>query len=228
MNMKSPLLRTGIVVLALMFAASALAYALKPTQKLADLHPREKLETLIPIQFGDWRGLPANNIVIADPQMAESLSRIYTETLSRTYVDSRGRQVMISIAYGDDQRDGMSMHYPEVCYPAQGFQSRSAKKGQIDTPYGSIRVKRLEMVLGQRLEPITYWAMIGEYQSLGGVEKKMNEMRYSLKGAIPDGLLFRVSSIGRETQIAQREHEEFIVALLGVLSAEAKQRLAGL
>lgn len=221
-------IRSSLVILALMFAASAFAYALKPTQKLADLHPREKLETLIPMQFGDWRGLPANNIVIADPQMADNLSRIYTETLSRTYVDSRGRQIMLSIAYGDDQRDGMNIHYPEVCYPAQGFQSRSAMKGQINTPYGPIRVKRLEMVLGQRLEPITYWTMIGEHQSLGGIDKKLNEMRYSLRGAIPDGLLFRVSSMGRETEIAQRDHEEFIEALLGVLSAETKQRLAGL
>ena len=37
----------------------------------------------------------------------------------------RGRQIMLSIAYGEDQRDGMKLHYPEVCYPAQGFQSRS-------------------------------------------------------------------------------------------------------
>jgi len=224
----TPLLRTGIIVLALMFTASALSYVLKPTQKLTDLHPREKLETLIPMQFGDWRGLPAYNIVIADPQMVESLARIYTETLSRAYVDSRGRQIMLSIAYGDDQRDSMSMHYPEVCYPAQGFQSRSAGKGQIDTPYGPIRVKRLLMVQGQRHEPITYWAMIGEYQSLGGFNKKLNEMRYSVRGVIPDGLLFRVSSIGHETEIAQRDHEEFVRDLLAAVNAESRKRLAGL
>lgn len=226
--MKSPLLRSGIVILAIMFAASALAYLLKPTQKLADIHPREKLEAIIPMQFGDWRGLPANNIVIADPQMAANLSRIYTEILSRTYVDSKGRQIMLSIAYGDDQRDGMNMHYPEVCYPAQGFQTRSINKGQIDTSFGTIRVKRLEMVQGQRHEPVTYWTMVGGYPSLGGIDKKLNEMRYSLRGAIPDGLLFRVSSIGQGTETAYRSHEEFIDALLGTVNTETRQRLAGL
>lgn len=224
----TPLLRSAILILALMFTASALAYVLMPTQKLADLHPREKLETLVPMAFGDWRGMAVDTLVVPDPQMLEALGRIYTETLSRTYVDSRGRRVMLSIAYGDDQRDAMDVHYPEVCYPAQGFQSRSARKGQIDTPYGPIRVKRLEMVLGQRHEPITYWAMIGEHQSLGGIDKKLNEMRYSLNGAIPDGLLFRVSSIGRETEIAYREHDEFVLELLAAVNAESRKRLAGL
>lgn len=226
--MKSPLLRTGIILAALMVVTTALAYAMKPTKKLSDLQPREKLETLVPLQFGDWRGMPSNSIVLPDPQMAENLARIYTETLSRTYGDSRGRQVMLSIAYGDDQRDSMNLHYPEVCYPAQGFQTISAKKGQIDTPYGPIRVQRLIMVHGQRYEPITYWTMIGEHQSLKGFEKKLNEMRYSLKGAIPDGLLFRVSSIGRETEIVQRDHEEFVLDLLAAVNAESRKRLAGL
>ena len=205
MNMKTPLLRTGIIVLALMFAASALAYALKPTQKLADLHPREKIDTLLPQQFGEWRSVPTAHIVLADPRMTETLGRIYTETVSRTYVDSRGRLVMLSIAYGDNQRDSMSMHYPEVCYPAQGFQTRSIRKELLGTSFGPIEVKRLEMVLGQRNEPVTYWTMIGEHATLGGTGKKLNEMRYSLKGIIPDGLLFRVSSVGRETEIAYRD-----------------------
>lgn len=228
MSAKTPLLRTGIVLAALMFAATALAYAMKPTKRLADLQPREKLETLLPMQFGDWRGMPASNVVLADPQMRENLSRIYTETLSRTYVDARGRQIMLSIAYGADQRDGMDLHYPEVCYPAQGFQTRSIRKEALATPFGAIQVKRLEMTLGQRHEPVTYWTVIGEHATLGGTDKKLNEMRYSLKGVIPDGLLFRVSSIGRETGSAYRDHEEFVGALLGALTPEARKRLAGL
>lgn len=223
-----PLVRTGILLAALMFAASVLAYAIKPTTRLVDLQPREKLESIIPNQFGDWRGMPGNNIVLADPQMRENLERLYTETLSRTYIDSKGRRIMLSIAYGEDQRDSMSMHYPEVCYPAQGFETRSDRKGQISTPYGPIQVKRLEMTLGQRNEPVTYWTMIGEHQSLGGVDKKLNEMRYSLGGVIPDGLLFRVSSIGRDSEVIYRDHEDFIAALLAAVSAEARLRLAGL
>lgn len=224
----TPLLRSGIIVAALMFAASALGYAVKPTKKLAELQPREKLEALIPMQFGDWQGVPANNIVLADPQMRENLARIYTETLSRTYVDSRGRQIMLSIAYGDDQRDGMDLHYPEVCYPAQGFQTRSVREEQLTTPFGTIEVKRLEMTLGQRHELVTYWTMIGDRRSLGGIDKKLNELRYSLKGIIPDGLLVRVSSIGADTRAEFDAQDRFVRELVATFSDRTRVRLTGL
>ncbi len=220
-------IRTSFIFLALTFAASALAFALKPTWKLADTQPRERLEALIPMQLGDWRGLPANNIVIADPRMAENLSRIYTETLSRTYVDSRGQQIMLSIAYGDDQRDGMNLHYPEVCYPAQGFQIRASHEGQINTPYGSIRVKRLETSLGSRLEPVTYWTMVGEYQSSWGIDKKINEMRYSLRGLIPDGILIRVSSIDPDSEKAFFLQESFVRDFVAAVNGKDRVRVIG-
>ena len=98
----------------------------------------------------------------------------------------------------------------------------------MDSPHGPIRVKRLLMAQGQRLEPITYWTMIGEHQSLGGIDKKLTEMRYGFRGTVPDGLLFRVSSIGRETEAAYSVHEEFVGALLGALAPENRKRLAGL
>lgn len=220
--------RVGLMLAVLMFAASLLAHAFTPKTKLIQLQPREKLEVLLPNQFGDWRGQPATGIVIADPQAQENLNRLYTEIVSRTYVDSRGRQIMLSIAYGEDQRDSMSMHYPEVCYPSQGFRTISNRIGQVSTPYGSIQVKRLEMALGQRHEPVTYWTMIGEYQSFGGVDKKLNEMRYGMKGVVPDGLLFRVSSIASNSDTAFHDHEEFVATLLGSVSQDARKRLAGL
>lgn len=221
------LLRKSLLMLALMLAVAAIAYAMKPTKKLVDLQPREKLEILLPMQFGDWRAVPTSNVILADPQMRENLERIYTETLSRTYVDSSGRQIMLSIAYGEDQRDGMSIHYPEACYPAQGFQAKASRNDQLVTPFGTIQVKQLEMVLGQRREFVTYWTMIGEFQSIGKMDKKLKEIRYSLKDLIPDGLLFRVSSIGGDADRAFRDHRAFVDALLGVVSQEARKRLAG-
>jgi EpsI family protein len=220
--------RTALILAALMLASSVFATMLKPTQKLADLQPREKLETLVPLQFGDWQGTSVDNLVLPDPQTLDLLNRIYTETLTRTYTDSQGRRIMLSIAYGDDQRDGMDLHYPEVCYPAQGFQARAESQADIATPHGTIRAKRLEMAMGQRYEPITYWTMVGEHQTGKGIQKKLNEMRYSFTGVIPDGMLVRVSSINRDPEQAYRDQETFIQAMLGALSPQARQRLAGL
>jgi EpsI family protein len=220
--------RTALLLAALMLASSVFATVMRPTQKLADLHPREKLATLIPMQFGDWRGEVVDSLVVPDPQMLATLETIYTETLSRTYVDSQGRRIMLSIAYGDDQRDGMNVHYPEVCYPAQGFRAKSESRVDIATPYGTLRAKRLEMDMGPRNEPITYWTMVGEHQTGKGFEKKMNEMKYSFSGIIPDDMLVRVSSISRDPEQAYRDHEAFIQALPGALSPQARLRLAGL
>jgi EpsI family protein len=219
---------TGVVLASLMSASMLLANALKPTKKLVDLQPREKLATLVPLQLGDWRGIAAESVVLPVPEMRENLKRIYTDTLIRTYVDSQGRPIMLSIAYGDDQRDGMNMHYPEVCYPAQGFQALSKRTDLLLTPFGTIQVKRLEMVLGQRHELVTYWTVIGERQSIGKIDKKLDEMSYGLRGLIPDGLLFRVSSIDTNAEAAYELQDEFVNTLLNVVGADNRRRLAGL
>lgn len=219
---------TALLLMALMVASSVFATVMQPTRKLAELHPREKLETLVPMHFGDWRGVAVESLVVPDPQMLATLEAIYTETLSRTYVDSQGRRIMLSIAYGDDQRDGMDVHYPEVCYPAQGFRAKAESQVDIVTPHGVIRAKRLEMAMGPRNEPITYWTMVGEHQAGKGMQKKLTEMKYSLKGVIPDGMLVRMSSISGNPEQAYRDHEAFIGALIEALSPQARQRLAGL
>lgn len=225
---RAALIRTAIVLFALMLIASISTYALKPTQFLAQIQPLGKLANLVPMQFGDWRGIEVDSLVVPDPQMLATLNTIYSETLSRTYTDSKGRRIMLSIAYGDDQRDGMDVHYPEVCYPAQGFRAKEESRADIVTPHGIIHVKRLEMVMDARNEPITYWTMVGEYQTGKGIAKKINEMRYSFSGIIPDGMLVRVSSISSDPEQAYRDHEDFIQAMLGALSPQARKRLAGL
>jgi hypothetical protein len=54
------------------------------------------------------------------------------------------------------------------------------------------------------------------------------EMRYALHGVIPDGLVFRVSSISRDTAGAFRDQGEFTADLLAVMTPEARRRISGL
>jgi EpsI family protein len=156
------------------------------------------------------------------------MQRIYTQTLSRAYVNSRGTVVMLSIAYGDDQRASLAVHYPEVCYPAQGFQVRSNRLDTINTQHGALPVRRLETELSrQRYEPVTYWITIGDRISLGGFERRMIELEYGLQRIIPDGLLFRVSSINRDSAQAFRDQDAFTRDLLATLPAISREWLAG-
>ena len=166
------LLRTGIIIAALMMAASAAAVALRPTHKLADAGPKVDLEAMIPKQFGDWRIDDTIRPVLPSPDVQDKLDKIYNQTLARTYINSRGQRIMLSIAYGGDQSDSMQVHQPEVCYPAQGFQVRKSSLGQLATNHGALPVKRLVATQGSRIEPITYWITVGDEVINAGYKQK--------------------------------------------------------
>ncbi|ABB73555.1 EpsI family protein [Nitrosospira multiformis ATCC 25196] len=225
--MMNPWLR-NCLLLVLMLAASGLALALKPTQKIADQGPAVDLEKIIPKEFGDWREEQHNFIQMVDPQQKELIERIYTQTLSRTYANSNGYRIMLAIAYGDDQRDSMQTHYPEVCYPAQGFELISREKGSVVSPTGSIPVVQLVTSLEKhRIEPVTYWVMIGDMPIVQGWKKKLAEMQYGLRGLIPDGLLFRVSSIDEDNRHAFEMHQAFINDILAAMPVIQRKRFSG-
>lgn len=210
-----------------MFAAAGMAMALKPTNKVADAGPKVDLETLIPKQFGDWKLDETIVPLIANPEQEALINKIYSQTLSRTYVNSRDERVMLSIAYGGDQSDNMAVHKPEVCYPAQGFQILKNTTGTFSTGAGDIPVKRLIATQGQRIEPITYWTTVGDTVAINGLKWKLNQLKYGLTGQIPDGLLFRISSIQANDSAAYRMQDDFSRALLGALTPEGKKRLIG-
>lgn len=217
------------ILMALMLAASGMAVALRPTHKIAEQGPKVDLEAMIPSAFGDWREEKQTSALIIDPAQQETINKIYSKTLSRTYVNPQGERVMLSIAYGEDQRDGMQMHYPEVCYPAQGFQLLSKREADLSLRQSTLRVKRLHTLLGsQRNEPVTYWMVIGTIPTLGGVDKKLAEMHYGMRREIPDGLLFRVSSINTDTSQAYEIQDAFIRSLADNLEPRDKLRLMGI
>ncbi len=218
----------NFVLVTLMVAASGLAIAMRPTQKIADMGPPVKLETMIPKAFGEWREEPQNQTLIVDPQQSELIKRIYSQTLSRTYINSDGYRVMLSIAYGNDQGDAKQVHKPEVCYPAQGFTLKNKQLGLLETESGTIPVTRIQTSLGQRHEPVTYWITVGDYVVSSGLGKKLTEMRYGLNGQIPDGLLIRVSSIDPEVDRAFEMQRKFASQMLLEIKPDYRQRFAGL
>ena len=89
---------------ALCLLAALGAYLLTPRQMLADLEP-VNLEQMVPKQFGDWRALPQNDDVITSPEQDAFIKSIYSQVLSRVYVDDAGHRIMLSIAYTRDQSD---------------------------------------------------------------------------------------------------------------------------
>lgn len=211
-----------------MFAAAGMALALKPTTKVADSGPKIDLETLIPKTFGDWKMDATITPLIANPEQEALINKIYSQTLSRTYVNAAGERVMLSIAYGGDQSDNMAVHKPEACYPAQGFQIlKNSTISSFATEEGSIPVKRLVATQGQRIEPITYWTTVGDKVAISGLKWKFQQVKYGLTGKIPDGLLFRISSIQADETKAYQTQDAFTRDLLKAMSPSGRKRIIG-
>lgn len=218
----------SVLIGVMMVAASGLAVAMKPTKRIADQGVPLVLESLIPRQFGEW-SVDASIVPIqVSPDVQAKLDKVYDQTLARTYVNDQGQRVMLSIAYGGRHGEGMQTHRPEVCYPAQGFSVvKELGIRALTTTYGEIPVKRLVAVHGQRVEPISYWVVVGSVRTEFGLQMKLAQLRYNLTGMVPDGMLVRVSSIDREEGRAYELQEQFIESLLGALSEPHRARIIG-
>ena len=209
--------------------AAGAAFMLTPHNYMADIKPVD-LEQMIPTQLGDWQMEKAAADVITSPEQDAVLKNIYSQIMTRTYINRSGQRVMLSIAYTRDQSDnsGKQSHRPEICYPAQGFSITSSQKVKLSTPYGVVPARHLVAQQGNRIEPITYWTTAGEQVAISGLEMKKAQITYGLQGYISDGLLFRISSIGGDIHKEYKVQQAFIDALLAEQPADTRKRMAGL
>ena len=224
------LTRRAAIAAVLMAVAAGAGQAMVPTRRMALLRGPFKLDQIVPSTFAGWQvdNRTVNGIV--NPQTEELLNKLYSQILNRVYVDANGHSIMLSVAYGADQADDdVQLHYPEVCYPAQGYRVNTNRVGEVPTAQGPIHVRRLETQhLDQFFEPVTYWTVVGDQQSLGGWDRKMAEIRHGLKGEIVDGLLFRVSSRDRNSEQAFAQQADFIRDIVAAMTPQARKQLAGL
>lgn len=220
-------LKVSLIAGCLMVSSAAVTKALVPTHKLADHQPQFQLAQIIPERFGEWQVDTSIVPLQVDPDTQAQLDKIYNQLLSRTYVNRDGERIMLSIAYGGDQSDGMQVHWPETCYTAQGFQVKKTGDEIVDTGYGSLPVRRLNAVVGSRYEPITYWITLGDKATMPGKDLKLTQLRYGLAGTVPDGMLVRVSNLSREPEQAYVLQQRFVTDLLGSLDPVSRKRLIG-
>ncbi|WP_051534673.1 exosortase-associated protein EpsI, B-type [Deefgea rivuli] len=201
-----------VLILMLMLCSAAAAYFLTPSEFLADSR-KITLEEMVPQEFGSWK-IDKNIPVVETPaELQATIDKTYTETLSRTYIDSSGRQVMLSIAYGRNQSDGNNIHRPEVCYPAQGFSVFETGQRSFKLDGSVFKLNQLIAKNNNRIEPVSYWMVIGDKKVLSNRTHKIEQIKMGMKGVIPDGLLFRVSTLGLNSEREYKIQEDFIVEL---------------
>jgi EpsI family protein len=217
----------ALLILVLAIVAAAVAHAWRPTRFLADQRPKIVLEELFPKAFEGWRIDDNIPVQLVSPDQQAMLNKIYNQTLNRTYINDAGYRIMLSVAYGGDQSDGTRAHRPEVCYPAQGFQIMSNSTTTLNAGPSTLPARRLVAQQGGRIEPITYWVLVGETVALSGAEQKMAQLNYSTRGLIPDGMLVRVSSIDGNVKDAYAMQEKFIYQLLTAIPMVLRDRVVG-
>lgn len=211
-----------------MVVTALAAQTFKPNERLADSKPKIQLEQQIPKNFGNWTEDLMQVPVLPNPQLQSKLDALYSSTLARTYRNQMGQQVMLSIAYGSDQSsEATSVHRPEFCYSSQGFKVNN--RGESIAAIGSRRlvVQRLVGVLGKRNEPITYWITLDETATLPGLGRKYEQLRYGLRGQIPDGMLVRVSSINSDEAESFKLQEQFLNDLATSMEPSILKRYFG-
>jgi len=218
----------AITLAVLMCCASVGGLTARPSTKSADKGMSISLESAVPKGFGDWTELPDRSAQVINPQTQELLNKLYSQILTRTYVNKDGYRIMLSMAYGDDQRGGLQAHKPEICYPAQGFKLLNVTDGALATAFGNIEVRRLTTSMGARMEPVTYWLTIGDQVIHNSFDKRIAEIRLGMTGQIPDGLLFRISSIDEDSVRAFAMQQKFTADMMQFVSPETRKQLSGL
>lgn len=220
--------RVAALAMLAMAGSAALAEWARPTIRVSDRHPGFKLEQLFPERFGDWVLYPYSRVVVPPPDQQALLNKIYNQTLTRTYVNPRGERVMLSVAYGGDQSDGLTVHIPDVCYPAQGFKVTDSRNDRLTVAPGFvIPVRHLLTTLGPQIEPVTYWVLMGDEATITNVQRRLVSLRYGLQRLIPEGMLVRVSSYDSDMNAAAAVHARFVADLVASVPAQDRERIVG-
>jgi len=226
---RPPSLQHGLAAI-FMAACFVAAGLMSPHQTWFDHIGKPEFKNVVPTQFGDWVASDdATTSFVVDPRQQEALANLYTQIVSRTYLNkATGRRIMLSLAYGDVQTYSRLLHRPESCYSSQGFKIENLHEEKIQAAGRPINVYRMTATAGGRLEQVTYWIRIGD-KMISGPSEEQNIARFhmSLEGYVADGLLFRVSELSGDARSSDQFQDQFIKDLLHALSPVQREMLVG-
>ncbi|MYM41656.1 exosortase-associated protein EpsI, B-type [Duganella qianjiadongensis] len=221
-------MRLSLAIATMMVLAACATAYLTPTKRLTAKEDAIDLEAAVPKQFGGWTMETGGVPFVPSEDTKELIARIYDQTLNRTYVNSAGERIMLSIAYGGSQTRQLRAHRQEVCYTAQGFQISQLEQANLQIGNSTIRGTRMLARQGDvRVEPVTYWFTMGDTVVQSYVDRQIAQLKYAMSGVIPDGYLYRVSSLSSNSAQAYAKQAAFSTELLSQVDPRLAQRLLG-
>lgn len=216
----------------LAFIALVMAYALAwyftPKQSWYEHLGKPDYVQVIPEKFGDWQDTGEIANVIVTPEQEGILKNIYSQTLARTYINVKTqRRIMLSVAHGVTLVYPKQMHWPEVCYPAQGFVVEKKFYDTVKLPPLEMPVTRLQVHQGMRGEYVTYFMRGGDQLVQGSLKLNLARIFLGLKGYIADGLLFRISEVSNNEALSYQLQNQFLQDLILHLNSKDQASILG-
>jgi len=216
------------VLLALMLLSATLSVWATPTEYLSKMKQRKPLQSYIEPSLDNWQIDNANQVLVTSAVLDEKLQSAYADLLNEHYVNEENKRIMLSVAYSDNQRNGLAVHLPEACYPAQGFEILDVEYIPIRLNNGhKITVEYMNTQRGSRIEPLIYWTVSGEHIYQNNFERKRLSIEYALNNIIPDGLIFRVSTNDSNKEMALEIMTDFVRDFYSSIPEDQKSRFFG-
>jgi EpsI family protein len=217
-------------LLVAMFLILAALFAIKLTPTMHAVNATPDLDTIIPVEFGEWKQITNPFTQVSLTTGGNDLaSQLYDKIVMRTYTNKSGDKVMLAIAYAREQKQDIKIHRPEVCYVAQGFQLFSKTNNTLNMPAAKpINAQRLLVSNQSRYETVSYWIRIGDDYPATGMAARMKILLDGLRGKVLDGILVRVSTAISDqagAATAYQRQEDFLKSLIATLHSDQKRIL---
>lgn len=146
----------------------------------------------MPSVVGEWRSRASAELVLP-PQ--DDSNKLYENLETRIYEADGLPAMMVLAAYSSVQENDIQVHRPEVCYPASGFPIVASHPTKLRFGERTVDAIALKADRGGVVERIIYWVRVGEDFPISWASQRLSMAKSNLKGNIPDGVLFRVSTL---------------------------------
>ncbi|HEY0959869.1 MAG TPA: EpsI family protein [Novosphingobium sp.] len=220
--------RRGFLIGSAMGAAGLAGVALQPVAADPPV-ARGTLAGVIPTSIGAYRIVGTQGLVL--PAETPLTRHLYSDLLIRLYGDPQGSFVMMLAAAGAATGPGLSVHRPERCYPAAGFEIASVSSVPLSAPApAGARARLVTAVRAERRELVHYWVRVGQSFPLTTLDQRLALMAENLQGSLPAARLLRLSVLssgpaGDPAGFARVE--AFSRDLLNALSPEGRHLMLG-
>lgn len=215
--------RRNVITGLAMMGAAGVAYARQPVP-YAKKMKKGTLDTLIPTQVGGWKFETTSGLVLPPPDA--TVDRLYDELTTRVYTRPNSPPVMLLIAYGSVQDGLLQLHRPEVCYPVGGYELTDTQISEFPImPGQTIPTRSFTAASDSRVEQVMYWTRVGDVMPTSWGEQRWAVVKANLEGAVPDGILVRVSTIDLDMKVSMALLQDFAQSLAQATKPDVRQLL---